>query len=148
MFLEYLGPENKLTSLIFHKTAAEVVPPNTPIGAQPVDFALVDSQEKFEALLLNEPEPSPDQLEAFLKSIEKVLPKLRKLAIAKAKQLPHARGGAPRKLGSIEDQRKIIEEIKRLRGPGVKLADIFVRLAQKFGVSPSKIKQIWSKSPR
>jgi hypothetical protein len=35
-----------------------------------------------------------------------------------------------------------------LREPGIKLGDIYARIAKRHGVSPSKIKQIWYKSPK
>jgi hypothetical protein len=133
---------------LFENLAVNGVSPNVSAITQNSDPASLDTEEKFGASLLSDPEPSPEELDALLKTINSLLPKFRELTLSKAKEFPHARGGAPRKLGSIEDQRKIIEEIKRLRGHGTKLADIFVRVGQKFGVSPSKIKQILSKSPR
>ena len=80
--------------------------------------------------------------------IDGLLPRVRELLASKAKEFPHARGGAPKKLSSAEDQEKIRAEIKALREPGVKLMDVFKRVAQRHEVSPSKIKQIWYRSPR
>lgn len=116
---------------------------------QYLDFSLMlNTEEKFEAFLLSAPEPSPEALEKTLKAIDSALPHLRDLLIAQAKELPHARGGAPKKLGTAEEQNKIREEIKALRGPGTKLSDIYTRIAQRYGVSASKIKQIWLDRPK
>jgi hypothetical protein len=116
---------------------------------QYLDFSLIlNTEEKFEALLLSAPEPSSEVLEKTLKAIDGALPHLRDLLIAQAKELPHARGGAPKKLGTAEEQNKIREEIKALRGPGTKLSDIYTRIAQRYGVSASKIKQIWLDRPK
>jgi hypothetical protein len=108
----------------------------------------VDTEEKLEAVLLSAPEPAPEKLEMGLKALDVALPYLRNLFIASAKKLPHARGGAPRKLGTPEEQKTIREEIKALRGPGTKLSDIYTRIAQRYGVSASKIKQIWLDRPK
>lgn len=83
-----------------------------------------------------------------VKGIDGALPYLRELFITQGKKLPHARGGAPRKLGTPQEQEKIRAEIKDLRGPGTKLTDIYARIAQRHGVSASKIKQIWLNRPK
>jgi hypothetical protein len=70
------------------------------------------------------------------------------LLIKHAKELPHARGGAPKKLATRQEQEKIRQEIKDLRGPGTKLTAIYARIAQRHGVSASKIKQIWLDRPK
>lgn len=106
------------------------------------DF-LPDTQDKFEAVLLSAPEPSADELEAVLKFIRDAVPALRQWLSEEAKKLPPNRGGAPRKLASAAEQAKVVEEIKALRGPRVKLDVVFKRVAQRHGVSASKIKQIW-----
>lgn len=53
-----------------------------------------------------------------------------------------------RNLALLRNRKKIREEIKRLREPGIKIGDIYARIAERHGVSPSKIKQIWYKSPK
>jgi hypothetical protein len=111
-------------------------------------FSSINTEEKLEVLLLNAPEPAPEKVEMYLKAIDGALPHLRKLFIAYAKQLPHARGGAPRKLGTPEEQEQVRQEIKDLRGPGTKLTAIYARIAQRHGVSASKIKQIWLDRPK
>jgi hypothetical protein len=128
--------------------ARGLFPPNAGRDSDGVDLSAVDTEEKLEAFLLNAPEPSPEKLERYLKLMDSALPYLRKLFITHGKKLPHARGGAPKKLATPQEQEKIRKEIKRLREPGIKLGDIYARIALRFGVSASKIKQIWYKSPK
>ena len=149
-FRESFGAHAIPFPFLFESVAAQVLQPHLPdlSGNVTEAFALVDTEEKLEYLLLNLPEPSPEELDEFLLFVNSRLPQLRTILLARVKAIPHDRGGAPRKLSSREDQQKIIEEIKKLRGPRVKLGDIFQRLAQRHGVSPSKIKQIWLKSQK
>jgi hypothetical protein len=119
----------------------------TDSAVHPADVPSINTEEQLEAFLLSAPEPAPEKLEMYLKAINGALPFLRDLFITTGKKLPHARGGAPRKIGTSQEQEKIREEITALRGPGTKLTDIYTRLAQRYGVSPSKIKQIWLDSP-
>jgi hypothetical protein len=123
--------------------AVGLFPPNVVTDSAVPDFSSVNTEEKLETLLLSAPEPSPEKLEMCLKAIAGALPYLRNLLITHGKELPHDRGGAPKKLSSFQEQEKIREEIRRLRGPGIKLQDIFKRIAQRNGVSASKIKQVW-----
>jgi hypothetical protein len=103
----------------------------------------IDTEEKFEAFLLQQPEPSREKLRKILTMINGLLPRVRQLLAENVKQLPHDRGGRPEKISSTQEQQKIIEEIKKLREPGKLLKDIFVVVARRHGVSPSKIKQVW-----
>lgn len=128
--------------------APGVFPPNAGTDSTGVDFSIINTEEKLEVLLLSAPEPSPETLEMALKAIDGALPYLRDLLITHGKELPHARGGAPRKLGTPQEQEQIRKEIKALRGPGTKLTDIYARIAQRHGVSASKIKQIWLDRPK
>ena len=114
----------------------------------PPDFSSIDTEEKLEAFFLSAPEPAPEKLEGYLKFIDGALPHLRNLFLTHGKKLPHARGGAPKKLGTPGEQEKVREEIKNLRGPTTKLTDIYSRIAQRHGVSASKIKQIWLHRPK
>jgi len=79
----------------------------------------------------------------YLKAINGALPFLRDLFITTGKKLPHARGGAPRKIGTFPGAEKYQRRNHSSASPGTKLTDIYTRLAQRYGVSPSKIKQIW-----
>jgi hypothetical protein len=140
--------DEKIPWAISGELAADLFPANVVKDSSAPDFSSIDSEEKLEANLLSAPEPSPEALEMALKEIDGALPYLRELLITHGKKLPHDRGGAPRKLGTPQEQEKIREEVKTLRGPGTKLTDIYARIAQRHGVSASKIKQIWLNRPK
>ena len=140
--------DEKIPWSFVQELARGAFPPDAAGGSGRPDLSPIDTEEKLEALLLRAPEPDPEKLEMYLKVMDGALPYLRDAFITQGKKLPHARGGAPRKLGTPQEQEKIREEIKSLREPGIKLGDIYARIAQRYGVSPSKIKQIWLKSPR
>jgi hypothetical protein len=133
----------KIPWALSEELAVGLFPPNVITDSAVPDFSSVNTEEKLEKLLLTAPEPSQEHLEMTLKAIVGALPHLRSLLIAHGRELPHDRGGAPKKLGSPQEQEKIREEIKRLREPGIKLQVIFKRIADRNGVSASKIKQIW-----
>jgi hypothetical protein len=106
-------------------------------------LASLDTEEKLEAFLSQEPEPSPAELKNILTMINTLLPRLREILTDSVKQLPYDRGGRPEELASTEKQQQVRDEIQKLRGPGKKLKDIFRVIAERHGVSPSKIKQVW-----
>ena len=55
-------------------------------------FALIDTEEKFEACILSMPEPSPEQRELILSLVDSLLPSIGKLLVnALSKQFPHKR---------------------------------------------------------
>lgn len=139
---------DKIPWSLSHAIAAGLFPANVPTDSAVPDLSSINTEEKLEAHLLSLPEPSPEALELALKVLAGALPYLRELFITQGKKLPHARGGAPRKLDTPQEQEKIRQEIKDLRGPGTKLADIYARIAQRYGVSASKIKQIWLGRPK
>jgi hypothetical protein len=143
---ECFGP-GKMPWSFAQGVAASVLPkhidPNENLS---MEF-LID-QEKLDTALAKGPEPPPEALERCLKMLDDALPALRKHLLKEAKALPHGRGGAPPKLASAADQAKVIDEIKSLRGPGMKLEDVFKRIAQRHGVSASKIKQIWLRAKK
>jgi hypothetical protein len=121
----------------------KALPPNLPAVVREPDLSRLDTQEKLEAVLANAPEPTPEELDTIMNVFRDLLPQFRQQLVSAAKNLPHSRGGAPKKLPSLDEQKAVVDEIKALRGPGVKLGDVFRRVAQRHGVSPSKIKQIW-----
>jgi hypothetical protein len=129
--------------MLFPPHVVTNLPSDVKAIAENFDLSSLDSEAKLEALVLSVPEPSPEGLETALKIINDVLPQLRHLLFTKAKALPHSRGGAPKLLASSAEQEGVREAIKALRGPGIKLDDVFRRVAQRHGVSASKIKQIW-----
>jgi len=106
------------------------------------DFALVDTREKWESLLLAEPEPTQQELVRTLDRLDKVLPSLRSKLKGGVKDLPH-RAGRRKLLDDPKKQQEVIEQVKYIRGPGVKLSDAFKRVALKHNVSNSTIKRIW-----
>jgi hypothetical protein len=106
-------------------------------------LASLDTEEKFETLLLQLPEPSPEKLERTLAFINGLVPNVRKVLTESIKQLPHNRGGRPKEIASTQQQQQVVEEIKASHGPGKKLKDIFTKVGRRHGVSASKIKQIW-----
>jgi hypothetical protein len=107
-------------------------------------LAAVDTEEKFEAVLIQAPEPTLEGLQKTLTFINSLVPGVRKLLTESVKQLPHDRGGRPREIASTQEQQQVREEIKGLRGPGTKLDDIFAKVGRRHGVSASKIKQVWN----
>lgn len=121
----------------------KTLPPGASAIEREPDLSRFDTEEKLKVFLASAPEPSPEELERILKSMRDLLPQLRQQFASAAKDLPHSKGGAPKKLPSIDEQKGVVEEIKALRGPGMKLNDVFKRVAQRHGVSASKVKQIW-----
>lgn len=121
----------------------KTLPPGVTASDREPDLSRFDTEEKLDALLASAPEPTPEELERILKVMTDLLPQFRQQLVSAAKVLPHGRGGAPKKLPSLDVQRGVVEEIKALRGPGVKLQDVFKRVAQRHSVGASKIKQIW-----
>jgi hypothetical protein len=121
----------------------KTVPPGVTVSEREPDLSRFENEEKLDVFLASAPEPTPEELERILKFMRDLLPQLRQQFVSAAKALPHSRGGAPTKLPSTDQQKEVIEEIKVLRVPGVKLNDVFKRVAQRHGVSASKIKQIW-----
>jgi hypothetical protein len=150
IFNQYFGEGGIPIPWLLQTIATDLLPPHAPDATANFreQLALVDTEEKLEEFLLNRPEPSSEQLDEALKWINNLLPGLRKLLQSRTKAIPHSRGGAPKKLSSTQDQETIREEIKGLRGPGTKLTDIYSQIARRHGVSASKIKQIWLRSPK
>jgi hypothetical protein len=106
-------------------------------------LASIDTEEKLEAFWLQQPEPSPEELQKLLTFINSLVPGVRTLLTESVKELPHDRGGRPKEITSTEEQQQVRKEVKGLRGPGAKLNDIFAKVGRRHGVSASKIKQIW-----
>ena len=102
-----------------------------------------DTEEKLEEFFLEQPEPDPGELDAHLEVASNALKKLGMKLEEKLKRFPRDQGGRPKRLSTADERRRVIEAVKELREPGRKLDDIFERVALRFGVSASKIKQIW-----
>ena len=142
---QVFGHGGSSISFILQTTAANAIFPEGLVTAEKFHKLLpsIDTEEKFEAFLSEAPEPPREQLQSMLMMMNTALPRLRELLTENVKQLPHDRGGRPKKISSTLEQQKIIEEIKKLREPGKHLKDIFVEVARRHGVSQSKIKQVW-----
>jgi hypothetical protein len=107
------------------------------------ELARIETEEKLESLLTSLPEPNPETLELCLNAAKDVLPNLRQLFLQFAQGLPHHhRGGRKKELPDPETRCQVREEIKRLRKPGVKLEDLYERLARHYNVSATTIKRI------
>jgi hypothetical protein len=148
LFREWYGA-NGIPLTLAKLTGSAVVPPDawqfvSQITPEQLEEALeiVGTEETFEAFLRSLPEPSPEVRELILGAINMLLPQLRNLVMENAGQLPYNRGGHPKSF-TVEEAHKIREEIKRRRGPTVKLADIFEALAELHGVSETTIKRVW-----
>lgn len=88
-------------------------------------------------------EPKPEQLKEVFSILDVVIPDVRKALI---NLMPASPGGRPRKFIDAAVRRKIVRDIKRLRGPSVRLVDIFGRLKGKYNLPVNRIKQIWLES--
>jgi hypothetical protein len=146
-FLEHCVSGGKLQTFVRDSIAVEILQPHLPdvSGNLEEAFALINTEEKFAQLLLSLPEPSPEQFDELLRFARTRIPEIRRIMLPRFKALPHHPGGSPKKLASANEEQNIVEEIMKLRKPGVKLADIFARVAQRHAVSASKVKQIWLK---
>ena len=134
---------------IKHSVVADVVHPYFPdLTNFEEQLGLGDTEEKFQAYLLAQPEPSPEQLEKRIEFIRGLFPRFRELMTSRAKALPHDRGGAPRKFKTAEEKQMVRDEIRSLRGPGTRLTDLYARIAARHHVSPSTIKRIWNENPK
>jgi hypothetical protein len=106
------------------------------------ELALFRSGE-FADRLLRQSEPTAEELDQ-IGSLKNVLADLRSRMQDSAKGGPrHKTGGRPNVLEDPAERAKIREMIRSLRGPGVRLQDLFQRMADRYGVSDTSIKRIW-----
>lgn len=106
------------------------------------------TQRGLEAMLIREPEPRPEELDAAICAIQllpyqlrKALPGATKEA---AKQLPRPPGGRPRLL-IPEECRQACRQIGALLGDGVELGDAQKRVAQQERISLRTMQRVWQK---
>lgn len=93
---------------------------------------------------MSKPEPTPEELKQILSCYKSTLPNVRHYFSGVAELGPqHKGGGRHREIDSPEEREKIRETIKRRRGPGVTLEDLYESLGNTHGVSASTIKRIW-----
>jgi hypothetical protein len=94
--------------------------------------------------LLNEPEPTAEELEQTLRTLKSVLPNLRRKLLGSSKLGPRYKAGGRRKeLADPEIRQNIRDTIKGKRDSGKRLKDLFQQLAKQYRVSPGTIKRIW-----
>jgi hypothetical protein len=105
-------------------------------------LALVDTEDKLQALLSSAAEPRPEQLEQVLTLIKTSAIRVRAILERNVNVLPTDPGGRSKKL-SLRDEADIRQLIKTMREPGVTLAEIYRSLAKRYEVSETTIKRIW-----
>lgn len=109
------------------------------------------SRTGVEAILMKEPEPDPEKLEAALQTIRLLPYQLRKglpqIAKDVSQKLPRPYGGRARRLNP-EDCRHACREIGRLLGEALSLPDAEMRVAQQKGVSVRTIARAWQNRSR
>lgn len=139
---------NALTPEFLLLTAGAVIPEaasRAKIDPQKFEEQLtaLDSEQKLEKFLSDAPEPSAQQLGFILRTIDTALPQLRKLFKGSEilNRLSSARGVKETDLTGHKDE--ICREIKRLRGLGVTLANIFERIAPRYDRAPKTIERIY-----
>ena len=141
--------EDGLLAKILIESASNIIPGNTVVDLKAAQIeqqlARVRSGE-YATALLDHPEPTAAELDQMLTLIKDTLPNVRQHLLSSAKHAPrYRRGGRPKELADPREREKIREQIKTLREPGVKLEDLFQRLAAKHGVSATTIKRIWAR---
>jgi hypothetical protein len=101
-----------------------------------------------EVLLVKEPEPTPEKLEAQIETIRLLPYQLRKVLPRATKEvtqkLPRFHGGRPRLL-TPQDCKDACVEIGKLLAEGVSLANAELRIAQQMGVGVRTIQRAWQK---
>lgn len=143
--IRLFGQSGLPVSLILQSAVWKAVSPEVVVTPKFVQQQLtsIGTEEKFEAFLLQLPEPTYETLQKVLTFIKAIVPGVRERLTENAKQLPHDPGGRPKKITSTEERQKVREEVIKLREPGKKLNDIFSVVARRHNVSPSKIKKVW-----
>jgi hypothetical protein len=144
--LDSILRENGLMARYIHHVTSSVLRVNGAgnLGAEQAEqeFARLRSGD-LATSLLSEPEPLPEELNKILFLLRNALPKVREHFEGGAKLGPHhRRGGRLRKIDDPVERKKIREIIKKRRGPGVKLNDLYQSLADAYDVSPTTIKRI------
>ena len=128
---------NRVDDVLPVKSSARVASPQLE-----QELILFQSGE-FADRLLSQPEPTAEELDQ-IRSLKNVLANLRRQMLDSAKGGPrHKKGGRPNVLADPAERANIREMIRSLRGPDVKLQDLFQRMAVRYGVSATSIKRVW-----
>lgn len=139
--------ENGIMEKVLGNLARELVPisgaANTVTEQADAVLARIRSSDR-QAWFMSKPEPTPEELKQILSCYKSTLPNVRHYFSGVAELGPqHKGGGRHREIDSPEEREKIRETIKRRRGPGVTLEDLYESLGNTHGVSASTIKRIW-----
>jgi hypothetical protein len=103
-----------------------------------------NNREEAIQYLLNLPDPKPEDFEKVVTFLGTLPYLLRGLLQEAAKGLPPPPGGRPH--GLNPDQcREVCRQIGQLYGEGVELAEAKLRMARRYGLSPSTIQRAWKK---
>ena len=100
----------------------------------------------FKNLLRKQPEPEPSELAqtlAGLKTLKSSPHKIRSLLRQRIKELPHAPGGPPRKVG-LDEEKTVCMEIRALRDR-YDTREAIRQVARKRNASERTIYRIWGK---
>jgi hypothetical protein len=101
----------------------------------------ISTLPKWRAILESE-NIKPTDFQELVSAIRGALPALKKGMQESTQLLPGKTVGRKPKL-SPEQKQEICETIKKRRGPGVKLKDLFEALAPLYDVEPITIKRAW-----
>ena len=128
------------------QSAASLLPSQSPDSSNefPSQLALMDTDEKLRANLLELEEPTLEELDSFEDFIKGLGSKVREIMTQQIAKLPSNEGGRPRAFSRVQEA-AICKEVAELRGPGVHLKDIFIRVALRNNASKELIKQTWQK---
>lgn len=144
--------ENGIMAKDIYSNVANFVPltREVPVRLENVEQLLAEFRSgEFAKRLLDQPEPEPAVLDRFLHEVKSALASYAHQLQESGRRGPrHRRGGRPIGIADATERQRIREQIKSLREPGIKLEDIFERLAQKYGVSAVTIQRIWLEGKR
>jgi len=102
------------------------------------------SKAELQQLCLEQPEPTPSELRHLIKQIRDLTGKVRTVFIQAAKkEIPPDRGGRPSKLGTPQEQKKIVKEVLSLIEEGAQTTDALARVARRHDLSLSSMQRIW-----
>jgi hypothetical protein len=133
-----------------HRWVRENYPTPQLDTIQPENFpdilGLIDSREKFGAVIIQLPEEAAPEMEKFLEwMLKECLPSLRAGAQSMVKHLPQRRGGGrPTTMPSPAKCRQICKDITKLHGSGVPLGLAQNRISTKEGISIRMVQRIWA----
>jgi hypothetical protein len=143
--------ENGMMAQFVADLTANVLPVSAKFAITPeriIDELRRAESGEFAAWLLLQQEPPSEELNELLKGMKDVLANLRQHFSQAAKGGPRRRRGRRRNLDDPALREQIRAEINKLRKPGVKLADIYARLALKYSkafkrkIGPATIKRV------